>query len=55
MAGTAITVVGAGGVQVGGDSRPNGLQAGSPPELHTTQWGLYRLDVQPRPEERTGS
>lgn len=52
---TAITVVGAGGVTAGGPSHATGLKAGSPPELQTSQWGLYRIDLQPQPQERTGS
>jgi hypothetical protein len=51
----AVTVTGAGGVTVGGDSRPIGFKAGSPPELHTSQWGIYRIDLQPLPAERVGS
>lgn len=48
---TTVTIVGSGGVQVSTDNTPIAAQAGVPPELHGSQWGLYRFDVRPREEE----
>lgn len=49
---TTITVIGQGGIQVGSTKTPVGLATGIPPELHLNQWGLYRLDLNPNPQDR---
>lgn len=49
---TSVTVTGQGGIKMGGTSIAMGQGAGPPPELHLTQWGLYRLDIGHRPEEK---
>ncbi len=52
MAVTTVTVTGQGGLMIGGTSTPIGVGTGVPPELHINQWGLYRLDLGPKPAER---
>ena len=47
-----VTVTGSGGVQTGGTGNPIGQGVGAPPELHGSQWGLYRLDIGQKPQER---
>jgi hypothetical protein len=51
---TSVSVTGQGGIQVSSTTTAIGQNAGSaPPELHGNQWGILRIDIGPRPEERT--
>lgn len=51
---TIVTVTGQGGMQMGSTNTPIGVYAGSvPPELHGNQWGVLRLDLGSKPQERT--
>lgn len=47
----SVSITGSGGLQVSSAHTPIAAQAGPPPELHGSQWGLYRFDVRPRKEE----
>lgn len=49
---TTVTVTGQGGIQAAGSGQPIGQNVGPPPELHGAQWGLYRLDIGHRPQEK---
>lgn len=46
-----VSIVGRGGVTISTTNTPIAVQRGAPPELHGSQWGLYRFDVRPREEE----
>lgn len=51
---SSAVIVGSGGVKVSSTTTPIGQNVGSvPPELHGNQWGILRLDIGPKPQERT--
>lgn len=47
-----VSVIGAGGGKIASPTTPIGQSAGAPPELHLNQWGVYRIDVNPNPQDR---
>ena len=49
---SSVSIVGSGGVVVSGNAGPIGVGAGTPPELHGDQWGLFTFSLKVRKEER---